>query len=451
MKTLVHLAKIAFLAIVATAISSCGGDGNGDEPSHPPSISNLAYSPSTAYQVSNGTVAITGSVEFTDAGGDVVSLRLVTSSGEDLTVPTSALSGVTSGTATGTLVVSVDKVGQYTFEVWLVDGRGSVSNRLSGTFEVLPATPTAAISSLRYTPTSALSSPNGTVPLNVTVDVTDPSNWNAYFLRLISAAGVDLTIPISALIDITKGTAAGTFDVPVDKVGMYGFDVWLTDGQGGESNRLSGTFQVIAAADGVYDTWRAWINISAGTIAMSFSSAGTVGGVSATASGTLITSWGLTPTTFESESALKRTASFTGTGIVGGQTITVENTVFSYLDVTYLPLGEQTGTYGVVTGMPTIPQTARVGDTGTLYSMLHYADSTKATLVGTSTTTYAVNAETPSTALVTITTTYKTPAGVVGSSDALTYRITPDGSATLVYEVNTEGTDVITTTYASLW
>lgn len=247
MNSLIRLARIAFLAIVAASISSCGGDGGGDEPSHPPSISNLTYSPATAYQIAGGSVAITGSVDFTDAGGDVVSLRLVTSGGDDLTVPTPTLSGVTSGTATGTLAVSVDKVGQYTFEMWLVDGRGSLSNRLSGTFEVLPAEPSVhppSITSLRYSPASAVQTAGGTATINAEVDFSD-AGGDVAFVHVVSSAGTDLTIPASNLTGVKSGTATASFTLPIDTAGSITFEVWLTDGRGSDSNRLSGTFQVL--------------------------------------------------------------------------------------------------------------------------------------------------------------------------------------------------------------
>ena len=452
MKTINSIIRGCLLLVAAAALASCGGGGGG-ESDHPPSIFNLTYAPAITLQVPGGTISINGTVDFTDLGGDVASLRMVSSAGADLTVPISNLSGMTAGTVQGTFVVSADKVGKYTFEIWMTDSRGSISNRLAGAFEVLPAEPTVhppSISRLRYSPASALPGPNGTVTINAAVDITDVSGGTYYF-RMVSSFGADLTVPNSALIDITTGTAAATFNVPVDNVGVFTFEVWLTDGRGNGSNRLSGTFEVLPPADGVYDTWQAWMHISAGTVAMSYSRAGTVGGLSATASGTLLTSWGLTPTTFESKPALERWTAFDGTVSIGGETTLFKETLFSYLDATYLPVGEQTTTYGVVSGAPTIPQTAKVNDTGTLYETLHYSDSTKSTLVGTSTTTYALTAETSSTALMTITTTYKTPTGAFDSSDAWTYRITPDGSAKLLSEVNTEGADVITTTFVSLW
>lgn len=126
---------IALLALLLT-LAACGGGG--EEPPHPPTISNLKYSPATALQAPGGTAPISGTFDFADAGGDITSLRITSSGGVDLTVATPALSSIKSGTGTGTFTVSVDTIGRYTFELWAVDSRGSASNRLSGTFEVLP-------------------------------------------------------------------------------------------------------------------------------------------------------------------------------------------------------------------------------------------------------------------------------------------------------------------------
>jgi len=117
-------------------MAACSGGGN--ELLQLPVISNLKYSPATGLQAPGGTATITGTFDFTDAGGDIALLRLVGSGGVDLSVATPALSGIRSGTGTGSFVVSVEQIGKYAFELWAVDSRGSASNRLSGTFEVLP-------------------------------------------------------------------------------------------------------------------------------------------------------------------------------------------------------------------------------------------------------------------------------------------------------------------------
>jgi hypothetical protein len=131
--------KPCAVAALMTVLAACGGGGGGGEPPpHPPTISNLKYSPATALQAPNGTATINGTFDFADAGGGITSLRIVSSGGADLTVPTPSLAGIKSGTGTGTFIVSVDRIGRYTFELWTIDSRGSGSNRLSGTFEVLP-------------------------------------------------------------------------------------------------------------------------------------------------------------------------------------------------------------------------------------------------------------------------------------------------------------------------
>jgi len=144
----------SFMSIVALA--ACGGGGGGEPPLHPPSISSLKYSPPTALQAPMGTATISGTFDFADAGGDISSLRITSSGGVDLTVATPTLGGVKSGTGSASFEVSVDRTGKYTFELWAVDGRGSASNRLSGTFDVVPDDTAATWSRLDVSPPAVL-------------------------------------------------------------------------------------------------------------------------------------------------------------------------------------------------------------------------------------------------------------------------------------------------------
>ncbi len=129
---------VFFASLLAIfGFAACGGSGGG-EPDHPPAISNLRFSPASALQAPDGTVTISGTFDFADAGGDIASLRLASNAGDDLTVPTPSLAGRKSGTGTGSFIVSVDKIGKFSFELWATDSRGSSSNRLVGTFEVVP-------------------------------------------------------------------------------------------------------------------------------------------------------------------------------------------------------------------------------------------------------------------------------------------------------------------------
>ena len=131
MKRILRMAALASMLL----IGACGGDGGGSIDSTP-AIANLRISPASALQLPGGTVTVTGTIDFTDAGGDASMLHLTTSAGANLSIPVS-LPGVTSGTIVGDFAVSVDQAGHYTFDVWLVDAAGNSSNHLTGSFDVL--------------------------------------------------------------------------------------------------------------------------------------------------------------------------------------------------------------------------------------------------------------------------------------------------------------------------
>lgn len=250
MRTFGSLTRRFLQLVMAVALAACGGgDGGGGEvpAAHPPSISDLAYTPSTAMQVPSGTATITGTVTFSDAGGDVAAFRMTSSAGADLTVATPQLNGITSGRGAATFIVSVDKVGKYAFDIWVTDAQGNASNRLSGSFEVLPAGEpdhAPSISNLRYSPASAYQSAGGTATITGVVDFAD-AGGDVASLRVVSSAGTDVTVPTPALAGIKAGTASGMFAVPVSQVGKYTFEVWAVDGKGKASNRLGGTFEVL--------------------------------------------------------------------------------------------------------------------------------------------------------------------------------------------------------------
>lgn len=238
--------EVLQLVALATLVS-CGGGGGG-ETAHAPSIANLSYSPSSAFASPNGTVAVTGTMNVSDSGGDVTHLRMTMSAGGDLSIPLSLPPGATSGTGTGQFVVSVDKAGTYTFEIWAVDRAGNSSNRLTGTFEVVSAVnPERApsISNLRIAPTSVTQLPGGTTTVSAYADFVDVDG-DVAAVRVKSNAGVDVTIPTPSLQGIAKGTATTQWPVSIDKAGPYVLDVWFVDSAGLTSNHLSAAFEVLA-------------------------------------------------------------------------------------------------------------------------------------------------------------------------------------------------------------
>ena len=248
----VSVEKVGKYAFEIWAVDSQGSasnrlSGTFEVTDHPPTIANLRYAPTSAVQLANGTATIDATIDFTDAGGDIAALRMVSSGGADLTVPTPGLAGVKSGVATGGFVVSLSQVGNYTFELWAVDSQGKESNRLSGAFAVVPPTPAdhpPTIANLRYSPASVYRVPNGTVAIFGTIDFSD-AGGDITSLRMVSSGGADLTVPTPGLSGITSGTGSGAFNVSIDQVGKYTFEVWMTDSKGSSSNRLSGTFEVL--------------------------------------------------------------------------------------------------------------------------------------------------------------------------------------------------------------
>lgn len=76
------------------------------------------------------------------------------------------------------------------------------------------------------------------------------------------------------------------------------------------------------------------------------------------------------------------------------------STSTSWTDSNYVPRGSTGDEYEVVVGTPTIPTTARVNDTGVLYTLTLYPDSRKQYPTGTVVVSYVVEPDTATTATV---------------------------------------------------
>jgi hypothetical protein len=134
--------KLSVLFLAAFLLG-CGGGGDGGGGGHPPAISNLQFSPTSAMvNDGGGTVTISGSFDFTDSGGDLARMVLTTYDDnhiqiESIPIPVS-LPGVTAGTLFGTVIIDSSAPGVFTFTILLYDSAGNASNSLSGTFSVTP-------------------------------------------------------------------------------------------------------------------------------------------------------------------------------------------------------------------------------------------------------------------------------------------------------------------------
>lgn len=178
------------------ALVACGGGGGGGSstPSATaPTISNLQYSPQSAYASATPTV-FAGQLNFADPDGDLASatLTVVGSTGaviSTVTTPIQGASGVTSGALQGSVTAALPAADTYALQVYVTDARGLRSNTLSGAIRItqFPWTTKAAPTIAReYAGVAALNgrlyvvggqrTDQGTIPGPVTnvVQVYDP-------------------------------------------------------------------------------------------------------------------------------------------------------------------------------------------------------------------------------------------------------------------------------------
>jgi hypothetical protein len=155
--------------LLGLALSACGGGGGGggsSTPLTPPSISNLAYTPTSVPVSLAGNFTVNGTLNFADSGGDVASLtvRITDAGGAQISTVTQNIAGAggqTTGTLSGAFQVTAATVGTYTIHVTVADNRGSQSNELTGPFQVLPVDSQAAVVATTGPAPAALSSANG--------------------------------------------------------------------------------------------------------------------------------------------------------------------------------------------------------------------------------------------------------------------------------------------------
>jgi hypothetical protein len=167
------------------------------------------------------------------------------------------------------------------------------------------------------------------------------------------------------------------------------------------------------------------------TSSANFTVSGTVNSYSVTGSGTR-TEGAVSAGTFESVPALQRTSTITGSINVNSQTVSLASSEVAYVDSNYNLLGVDGSQYIVVTSSNALPNAAHVNDTGTWYVANRYPSSAKASLSGTRTVTYVLEADTATTALLTLIGTDKDIGGTTVATSTEQYRITPAGTYTNV-------------------
>lgn len=196
----------------------------------------------------------------------------------------------------------------------------------------------------------------------------------------------------------------------------------------------------------IYQTRTAWVNTLTESGTRSFTISGSVDGAAVSGSGN-VTFSALAASVFEGRPALAKTTVLTGSLVAGGQTFPYGSTSVAHFDSNNQPLGQVAGEYWVVTGTPAIPQTARVNDAGTMYTVNRYTSSSKTVLLGTAVVGYAVQPDTASTALLRVVVTERTTSGTVSATTIESFRITPAGALTRLTQEYQEGRTAITLRY----
>ncbi|MCU0938979.1 MAG: hypothetical protein MUC86_07495 [Burkholderiaceae bacterium] len=136
--------RLAGSAAIATLVACGGGGGGGGSTptATAPTISNLQYSPQSAYASTTPTV-FTGQLSFTDPDGDLASatLAVIGAGGavvSTVTTPIQGASGVTSGVLQGAVTAALPTADTYALQVYVTDARSLRSNTLSGAIRVTP-------------------------------------------------------------------------------------------------------------------------------------------------------------------------------------------------------------------------------------------------------------------------------------------------------------------------
>lgn len=176
------------------------------------------------------------------------------------------------------------------------------------------------------------------------------------------------------------------------------------------------------ASTQTFDLRAAYVALYTTPSSNQFTISGTIEGTSVTGSGTA-TAGSVSSGTFEGLASLQRSQTISGTLSGNGQTIPLTVTSTDWTDSNYVPRGSTGDEYEVVSGTPTIPTTARVNDTGMLFTAITYPDSRKLYRTGTVDVSYVVEPDTATTALVKLIRTYRDTGSTITDISAATFRI----------------------------
>jgi len=143
------LKHLLVMTSVFISLVGCGGGGSDTAPTNnstvpintntlAPSIANLAFSTSKIeFNDGGGSKSVYGNFNFNDPDGDIVSLRITTSIGDDEISPLSSMEGRTSGSVYAYANLNTTQLGEVSYTISVIDSSGNESNKLYGTYNVV--------------------------------------------------------------------------------------------------------------------------------------------------------------------------------------------------------------------------------------------------------------------------------------------------------------------------
>jgi hypothetical protein len=219
-------------------------------------------------------------------------------------------------------------------------------------------------------------------------------------------------------------------------------------GGGGSGGGSSGSkITTPVTSTDTFQLQKAYVTYVNDSNSRAFNISGTADGDSLSGSGRA-TAGTLSAATFEGQSALSKTQLATGNIIRAGTSIPWSGSSIIYVDSAYKLLGINDGEeYIVVTSFSMLSDSAKVNATGSFYSANIYTNSTKSSVIGTRTATYALEPDTSSTALLKFSVVEKNTSGTTTSTATTVFRVTPSGGLTPISESSVTSTSILTLTY----
>jgi hypothetical protein len=207
-----------------------------------------------------------------------------------------------------------------------------------------------------------------------------------------------------------------------------------------------GGASVPVASSSAFNLQEAYRSYYATSASYRFNITGTYGVNAISGSGSAVVG-SVSSGTFEGQSALQQTTTVTGSFTANNQTIPLAASSISWVDASYMPRGTSGGSeYIVVDGLATIPTSAKINDTGAVFTAKRYTTSAKTTLLGTRTVTYVVEADSGTTALVTLIDVDKNNSGTTTSTSTSQYRVTTNNTFTKIKETAVDNVNGISLT-----